>query len=217
MNRSGNGCAAGTPVRCRWPAICWCTAMRNGAACRGGIPSWRRRCSTTPSDWGKCRTEFMALAEPHRFQGDGVVDEKAAKSPGRRRKSWADRDQAGAYQQLPHHRHLLWGFHPALQRDHPPCCISTCPPWPDQSPHPQSNASPPPMTLARKSHGPPLMRPATALLSLPGGSLLVSALVQFSMSADSYVIFYRPAFAHGALQQEGGGIIRRQSNLVTSY
>jgi len=40
------------------------------------------------------------------------------------------------------------------------------------------------MTLARKSHGPPLTRPATALLSLPGGSLLVSALVQFSMSAD---------------------------------
>jgi len=73
------------------------------------------------------------------------------------------------------------------------------------------------MTLARKSYSPPLMRPATALLSLPGGSLLVSALVQFSMSADSYVIFYRPAFAHGALQQEGGGIIRRQPNLVTSY
>jgi len=41
------------------------------------------------------------------------------------------------------------------------------------------------MTLARESHGPPLTRPATALLSLPGGSLLVSALVQFSMSADS--------------------------------
>jgi hypothetical protein len=41
------------------------------------------------------------------------------------------------------------------------------------------------MTLARESHGPPLTRPATALLSLPGGSLLVSALVQFSMSADN--------------------------------
>jgi hypothetical protein len=43
------------------------------------------------------------------------------------------------------------------------------------------------MTLARKSHGPPLTRPATAPPSLLGGSLLVSALAQFSMSADSLV------------------------------
>jgi len=42
------------------------------------------------------------------------------------------------------------------------------------------------MTLARKSHVPPLTRPATAPASLLGGSLLVSALVQFSMSADSW-------------------------------
>ena len=27
-------------------------------------------------------------------------------------------------QQLAHHRHLLWGFHHALQRDHPPCCMA---------------------------------------------------------------------------------------------
>ena len=40
------------------------------------------------------------------------------------------------------------------------------------------------MTLARKSHDPPLTRPATAPPSLPGGSLLVSALAQFSLSAD---------------------------------
>jgi len=40
------------------------------------------------------------------------------------------------------------------------------------------------MTLAKKSRCAPLTRPATAPLSLPGGSLLVSALVQFSMSAD---------------------------------
>ena len=40
------------------------------------------------------------------------------------------------------------------------------------------------MPLARKSHDPPLTRPATAPPSLPGGSLLVSALVQFSLSAD---------------------------------
>jgi len=40
------------------------------------------------------------------------------------------------------------------------------------------------MTLARRSQDPPLTRPATAPPSLPGGSLLVSALVQFSMSAD---------------------------------
>ena len=26
-------------------------------------------------------------------------------------------------QQLAHHRHLLWGFHPALRRDHPPWCM----------------------------------------------------------------------------------------------
>jgi len=41
------------------------------------------------------------------------------------------------------------------------------------------------MTLARESHVPPLTRPATAPASLLGGSLLVSALVQFSMSADT--------------------------------
>jgi hypothetical protein len=41
------------------------------------------------------------------------------------------------------------------------------------------------MTLARKSHGTPLTRPATAPPSLSGGSLLVSALVQFSLSADT--------------------------------
>jgi hypothetical protein len=41
------------------------------------------------------------------------------------------------------------------------------------------------MTVARESHDPPLTRPASAPPSLPGGSLLVSALAQFSMSADS--------------------------------
>jgi len=41
------------------------------------------------------------------------------------------------------------------------------------------------MTLSRESHVPPLTRPATAPASLLGGSLLVSALVQFSMSADT--------------------------------
>jgi hypothetical protein len=59
------------------------------------------------------------------------------------------------------------------------------PPWPAQSPHPLSIASPPPMTVARKHHDRLLTQPATAPPSLPGGSLLVSALVQFSMSADS--------------------------------
>jgi hypothetical protein len=42
-----------------------------------------------------------------------------------------------------------------------------------------------PMTVARKSHDPPLTRPATAPPSLLGGSLLVSALAQFSLSADT--------------------------------
>jgi len=40
------------------------------------------------------------------------------------------------------------------------------------------------MTAPRTSHDPPLMRPATAPPSLLGGSLLVSALAQFSLSAD---------------------------------
>ena len=41
------------------------------------------------------------------------------------------------------------------------------------------------MTVARKHHDRLLTQPATAPPSLPGGSLLVSALVQFSMSADN--------------------------------
>jgi hypothetical protein len=41
------------------------------------------------------------------------------------------------------------------------------------------------MTVARTSHDPPLTRPATAPPSLLGGSLLVSALAQFSLSADN--------------------------------
>jgi hypothetical protein len=42
-----------------------------------------------------------------------------------------------------------------------------------------------PMTAPRTSHDPPLTRPATAPPSLLGGSLLVSALAQFSLSADN--------------------------------
>jgi hypothetical protein len=45
-----------------------------------------------------------------------------------------------------------------------------------------------PMTVARTSHDPPLTRPATAPPSLLGGSLLVSALAQFSLSADTVPI-----------------------------
>jgi hypothetical protein len=45
--------------------------------------------------------------------------------------------------------------------------------------------SPPPMTVEIPSRYPPLTRPATASRSLPGGSLLVSALAQYSMSADT--------------------------------
>jgi hypothetical protein len=41
------------------------------------------------------------------------------------------------------------------------------------------------MTVARTSHDPPLTRLATAPPSLLGGSLLVSALAQFSLSADT--------------------------------
>jgi hypothetical protein len=41
------------------------------------------------------------------------------------------------------------------------------------------------MTVEIPSRYPPLTRPATASRSLPGGSLLVSALAQFSMSADT--------------------------------
>jgi len=41
------------------------------------------------------------------------------------------------------------------------------------------------MTVEIPSRYPPLTRPATAYPSLPGGSLLVSALAQYSMSADS--------------------------------
>jgi hypothetical protein len=41
------------------------------------------------------------------------------------------------------------------------------------------------MTVEIPSRYPPLARPATAYPSLPGGSLLVSALAQYSMSADN--------------------------------
>jgi len=41
------------------------------------------------------------------------------------------------------------------------------------------------MTAPRTSHDPPLTRLATAPPSLLGGSLLVSALAQFSLSADT--------------------------------
>lgn len=41
------------------------------------------------------------------------------------------------------------------------------------------------MTVEIPSRYPPLTRPATAYPSLPGGSLLVSALAQYSMSADT--------------------------------
>ena len=66
------------------------------------------------------------------------------------------------------------------------------------------------MTLARKSHGPPLTRPATAPLSLPGGSLLVSALVQFSMSADSRC---RSLWSQG---RSGGARARKKASMSRS-
>jgi hypothetical protein len=46
-----------------------------------------------------------------------------------------------------------------------------------------------PMTAPRTSHDPPLTRPATAPPSLLGGSLLVSALAQFSLSADTVLSY----------------------------
>jgi len=43
------------------------------------------------------------------------------------------------------------------------------------------------MTVEIPTPDPPLTRPATASPSLPGGSLLVSALAQYSMSADNLI------------------------------
>jgi hypothetical protein len=48
------------------------------------------------------------------------------------------------------------------------------------------------MTVAIPSHDRSLTRPVTAFPSLPGSSLLVSALAQFSMSADSQSPCHRP-------------------------
>jgi hypothetical protein len=59
-------------------------------------------------------------------------------------------------------------------------------------------ASPPPMTVAIPSHNPPLTRRVTAFPSIPGGSLLVSALAQFSMSADSQRTCHRPHWRSAA-------------------
>jgi hypothetical protein len=45
------------------------------------------------------------------------------------------------------------------------------------------------MTVEIPSRYPPLARPVMASRSLPGGSLLVSALAQYSMSADKLSSF----------------------------
>jgi hypothetical protein len=61
------------------------------------------------------------------------------------------------------------------------------------------------MTVEIPSRYPPLTRPATAYPSLPGGSLLVSALAQYSMSADKgfqgRLVAKRAAIGRQQLQQ----------------
>lgn len=71
-----NGCAAGIPICCRWPAIYWCIAIEEWCS----LPRWNpklgealltdtRRLGEMPGS--------MALPAPHRLQGDGVSDRAA--------------------------------------------------------------------------------------------------------------------------------------------